>query len=76
MLLRVLYGVLWVLTGSAGLRNGTMRCTADAPKKSSWLAGTAMALVYFGILWLVRNTEFTAFATPVISRLNSARRNS
>ena len=44
MLLRVLYGVLWVLTGSAGLRNGTMRCTADAPKKSSWLAGTAMAL--------------------------------
>jgi putative peptidoglycan lipid II flippase len=40
------------------------------------LTGTAMALVYFGILWLVRNTEFTAFATPVISRVNSARRNS
>jgi putative peptidoglycan lipid II flippase len=40
------------------------------------LTGTVMALVYFGILWLVKNAEFTAFATPVISRLNSAGRNS
>ena len=45
--LSTLWGTLGthgVLTGSAGLRNGTMRCTADAPKKPSWLAGTAMAL--------------------------------
>jgi len=40
------------------------------------LTGTSMAVVYFGILWLAKNAEFIAFATPVISRLNSAGRNS
>lgn len=38
--------------------------------------GTVMAAVYFGILWWTKNGEFTAFATPIISRLNRGRRNS
>ncbi|MGX5681740.1 murein biosynthesis integral membrane protein MurJ [Schumannella luteola] len=31
--------------------------------------GTAMAIVYFGVLWVIRNPELRAFAEPIRSRL-------
>jgi putative peptidoglycan lipid II flippase len=33
------------------------------------VAGSAMAVVYFGLLWLTRNPELRAFGEPVINRL-------
>jgi putative peptidoglycan lipid II flippase len=33
------------------------------------VAGASMALVYLGILWLTRNPELRAFATPITARL-------
>lgn len=33
------------------------------------VAGTAMAVVYFGVLWVTRNPELRSFAEPVLARI-------
>jgi putative peptidoglycan lipid II flippase len=37
------------------------------------LAGTAMAVVYFGLLWITRNPELRELVRPLVSRLRRAR---
>jgi len=67
-------GVLWSLGGTVAggfALSGPLQAAA-----SMAVIGGVMALVYFVILWLSKNQEFTAFASPVISRLRPASRNS
>ena len=37
-------------------------------------AGTAMAVIYFGALWLTRNPELRAFGEPLINKLRHRNR--
>jgi putative peptidoglycan lipid II flippase len=61
------WGVLVLLGGTRP--GGFAVSNYVEPLLSMAVIGTTMAIVYFGILWLLRNPELRAMAAPVLRRL-------
>jgi putative peptidoglycan lipid II flippase len=60
-------GVLWAL---GGVGEGSFTVDGAIPAVVSMAAaGTAMAVVYFAVLWLTRNPELRALLAPIMRRV-------
>ncbi|MEL4319343.1 murein biosynthesis integral membrane protein MurJ [Leifsonia sp. YIM 134122] len=67
-LISMVIGVL-LLTALGGTRDGGFAVSGIAPAILSMAAiGTAMAAVYFGLLWIVRAPELRVFGEPILDR--------
>lgn len=73
-LIAAIPGVL-VVWGLGGFRAGGWATSATAPSLiASALAGAAMAVVYFGLLFLTRNPDFRSTLDLVLARFTGRRR--